>query len=104
MVRIPRWAGTIPKLRRSFGIVPAHRGIRTTGMYRFVRHPLYAAELLTLAGVALANPSVRNTLLWIVELAVQLGRTSTEEAFLGTDPDYANYVARVRYRLLPGIL
>ncbi len=91
-------------LRRSFGIVPAHRGIRTTGMYRFVRHPLYAAELLALAGVALAHPSVRNTLLWIVELAVQLGRTSTEEAFLGTDPDYANYVARVRYRLLPGIL
>ena len=91
-------------LRRSFGIVPAHRGIRTTGMYRVVRHPLYAAELLTLAGVALAHPSVRNASLWIVELAVQLGRTRAEEAFLGRDPDYAHYVARVRYRLLPGIL
>ena len=91
-------------LRRSFGIVPAHRGIRTTGLYRIVRHPLYAAELLALAGVALAHPGMRNVLLWVVEFVVQLARARAEEAFLGADPAYAHYLARVRYRLVPGIL
>ena len=91
-------------LRRSFGIVPAHRGIRTGGLYRFVRHPLYAAELLALAGVAVANPSPWNALLWVAELALQLARARAEEGFLDADPEYARYRARVRYRLVPRIL
>src|SRR5688572_8953728 len=29
-------------LRRSFGMVPALRGVKTGGPYRFIRHPMYA--------------------------------------------------------------
>src|SRR5579863_10206899 len=41
-------AAALLSLRRSFGIVPAHRGIRTQGLYNFVRHPLYASELFSI--------------------------------------------------------
>ena len=47
-------------LRRSFGLAPANRGVKTAGMYRYVRHPLYAAYLVTFAGYVLAYPAPRN--------------------------------------------
>ena len=34
------WAKLI--LRRSFGLTPANRGVKITGAYRFMRHPMYA--------------------------------------------------------------
>ena len=93
--------GALSSLRRSFGIVPANRGVRTEGLYRLVRHPLYAAELLALAGVAIGNPSVWNVLLWCVEVALQFARARAEERFLAADPVYADYCTKVRYRLIP---
>lgn len=94
----------ILSLRRSFGIVPANRGIRDGGLYRFVRHPLYAAELLFLAGFVLANPSPRNLALWALECALQLLRAQAEESFLSADRAYRAYLERVRYRLIPGLV
>lgn len=91
-------------LRRSFAIVPANRGIQVDGMYRFVRHPLYSAELLLFLGVALANPSVLNWSIWIIECGLQFARARIEERFLSEDPDYRSYLERVRYRLVPGLL
>ncbi len=38
--------GSLLSLRTSIGIVAANRGIREGGLYRIVRHPLYASELL----------------------------------------------------------
>lgn len=91
-------------LRRSFAVVPAHRGIRVDGMYRFVRHPLYAAELVLLAGVVIANPSTLNVLIWCAECVLQYARSRVEEDFLATDPDYRAYLGRVRHRLVPGVV
>ena len=45
-------------LNRSFGIVAANRGVKTTGMYRFVRHPIYAGYFLSMAAWLLQNPTV----------------------------------------------
>ena len=36
--------------RRSFGLMPANRGIVCTGLYRAVRHPIYAGYLVTHIG------------------------------------------------------
>src|SRR5262249_56294678 len=47
-------------LGRSFGIAPADRGLRTTGLYAWVRHPLYAMEICFFAGYLVVNPSWRN--------------------------------------------
>src|SRR5262249_28460109 len=34
-------------LGRSLGLVPAHRGLKISGPYRYVRHPMYAGYLLS---------------------------------------------------------
>jgi protein-S-isoprenylcysteine O-methyltransferase Ste14 len=91
-------------LQRSFGIVPANRGIQDGGLYRFMRHPLYAAELLTLLGFVLTSPSARNVLVWVVLCGLQFLRARAEENFLCADPAYRAYRDRVRYRLVPGLI
>jgi protein-S-isoprenylcysteine O-methyltransferase Ste14 len=91
-------------LERSFGVVPANRGIRDGGLYRLVRHPLYAAELLALFGVLIANPSVTNALVWVGDCALQCLRARAEERFLSADATYRAYRDRVRYRLIPGLI
>ena len=91
-------------LRRSFGIVPANRGVRTSGLYKLVRHPLYASELLVLLGIAVANPSAWNFGLFVCDCVLQLLRAAAEERFLGEDPVYCEYRARVRYQLIPLVL
>jgi len=91
-------------LRRSFGIVPANRGIRQGGLYRLIRHPLYFSELLSVVGFVIANPSARNALLWMALVVLQLLRARAEERLLSADPEYREYAARVRHRLIPGLL
>jgi protein-S-isoprenylcysteine O-methyltransferase Ste14 len=104
MIGIVAIAASMLSLRRSFGIVPANRGIRTGGLYSFVRHPLYASELLWMLGFVIANPSGWNIALWFCECLLQFARASAEERFLSLDPVYAEYRARVKYRLLPLVI
>ena len=40
-------------LRRSFGVVAANRGVKASGPYRLVRHPMYAGYALTHVGFLL---------------------------------------------------
>lgn len=91
-------------LRRSFAIVPANHGVREGGLYRFVRHPVYLAELTLLLGVLIANPTPRNTLLWLIECGLQFARALAEERHLAADPRYLAYCGRVRYRFIPALL
>jgi len=88
-------------LGRSFGLVAAHRGIKTGGPYRVVRHPVYAGYLLAHLGYLLENPSPHNAALVAVVWSCQLLRIRQEERFLASDPAYLAYRARVRWRLLP---
>jgi protein-S-isoprenylcysteine O-methyltransferase Ste14 len=97
-------AGSMLSLRRSFGIVPAHRGIRTQGLYNLVRHPLYASELLAMLGFVIANPNWWNITFWICDCVLQFTRACAEERFLSIDPLYAQYRARVKYRLIPLVI
>lgn len=90
-------------LWRSFGIVPANRGVKTSGPYRFVRHPMYAGYMLTHVGFLLGFPLLQNALLYLVVLLIEVARILREEALLGRDSGYRAYTERVRYRLLPGI-
>lgn len=76
----------------------------TEGPYVFVRHPGYIGALLMFAGLALALGSW-----WALAPAAFAGavlvlRTSWEDALLqGGLEGYADYIRRVRFRLLPGI-
>lgn len=90
-------------LRRSYGLVPANRGIKTGGPYRFVRHPMYAGYTLTHIGFLLGFPSPQNSLLYLTAFLIEVARLIREERILSKDPLYRKYAARVRYRLLPGL-
>ncbi len=91
-------------LGRSFGIVAAHRGLRTDGPYRLVRHPLYAAYAITYVGYLLSYPRVLNVVLVAVTIAVMWARVVAEERVLAEDPDYRAYRERTRWRFVPGIV
>jgi|PlaIllAssembly_1097288.scaffolds.fasta_scaffold31262_4 protein-S-isoprenylcysteine O-methyltransferase Ste14 len=90
-------------LNRSIGVIAANRGIRTRGIYSFVRHPLYAGEIIFFLSFLVANLNLTNTLLLPVLVMAQLVRASQEEALLVRDSEYRLYQARVPYRVIPGI-
>ncbi len=85
-------------LGRSFGIAPADRGLRITGLYRWVRHPLYLSELCFYLGYLVTNPSWRNLIGSCVVTVLQVVRIVREERILD---GYADYAQQVRWRLLP---
>jgi protein-S-isoprenylcysteine O-methyltransferase Ste14 len=87
----------------SFGIVAANRGVKIHGPYRFIRHPMYAGYVVTHIGFLLGFPSLRNAILYLAALAIQIARLKREERILMLDPAYQAYSSRVRYRLLPGL-
>jgi len=91
----------LASLNRSFGIVPAVRRVKTGGMYRFVRHPLYASYFVLLTGYVAAHASAWNAAICVFTLACMLARMRREERLLGNDPEYRSYMSRVRYRVLP---
>ena len=90
-------------LWRSFGLVPANRGIKTKGPYLFLRHPMYAGYTLTHIGFLLGFPSLQNSLLYLTAFLIEVARLMREELILNQDPLYREYATRVRYRLLPGV-
>jgi protein-S-isoprenylcysteine O-methyltransferase Ste14 len=90
-------------LRRSFGILPANRGVRRNGPYRFVRHPMYAGYVLTHAGFLISSFSLRNLLAYAVCWTAMVLRILAEERILSRDPAYRAYQGAVRKRLIPGI-
>lgn len=90
-------------LGRSLGLLPANRGIQSAGLYRFVRHPLYASYLLTFTGYLICNPTVQNGLIVIFGVTFLVLRIRYEEELLRQYPDYAIYADTTRWRLLPAI-
>lgn len=88
-------------LGRSFGCVPAHRGLQFAGPYRFVRHPMYAGYLLSHAAFLLMNPTLGNTAIYAAGYALQIPRIYAEERLLCRDPKYREFQRIVQYRLIP---
>lgn len=90
-------------LRFSFGILPANRGIVSSGAYRFMRHPIYLSYLIADIGFLLTNFGMQNLLVYAGLYTLQVMRISREEALLSDDPEYRLYREKVRFRVLPGI-
>lgn len=94
-------AGKI-SLGRSFGLIPANRGIVSTGLYRLVRHPIYLGYLITHVAFLAANPTVLNIGLLVSADIALLARAVCEERTLARDEAYRSYQTRVRWRIVPG--
>jgi protein-S-isoprenylcysteine O-methyltransferase Ste14 len=72
------------------------------GPYAFVRHPVYSGALVMLLGTPLALASWWGLIAFVIMVAVIVIRLLDEEKLLLANlPGYAEYVARVRYRLMP---
>jgi protein-S-isoprenylcysteine O-methyltransferase Ste14 len=88
-------------LGRSLGIIAANRGIKTSGLYRVLRHPMYASHLLGYFGYLACYPTVQNCTIVAVTLIALCERARVEERLLAADPAYRAYARRVRWRLVP---
>ena len=89
--------------RRSFHLAanPTKGGLVTTGPYRYIRHPIYAAVcLFTFTGV-LTHWSLRSVAFGALILAGTLFRIYAEESLVTAQyPEYRDYAART-WRLVP---
>ena len=90
-------------LGRSFGMVPANRGLRLSGPYRLVRHPMYLGYMLAHLGFVLSNPTGWNLAVYGLAYACQIPRLLAEEKLLSDDDTYRQYQAQVPFHLIPGV-
>jgi protein-S-isoprenylcysteine O-methyltransferase Ste14 len=90
-------------LGRSFGLMPANRGIVSTGLYRLVRHPIYLGYLITHYAFVAANPTIWNVVLLVASDLALMARAVCEERTLARDPEYRAYQQMVRWRVVPGV-
>lgn len=98
---IQAWAKLV--LRRSFGVAPANRGVKISGPYRFVRHPMYAGYALVHMAVIILMFHPMNLIIYAIGWWAQILRLLAEERLLAQDPDYAEYMTKVHWRLIPGV-
>lgn len=90
-------------LNRSIGLLPAYRGIKSCGLYSWVRHPLYTAYVLTYLGYWINNQSWANAVIIVAGTAFLVMRIHYEEALLFKYADYTRYAKRIRWRLIPSV-
>jgi protein-S-isoprenylcysteine O-methyltransferase Ste14 len=94
---------SLSMLGRSFSIIPQARKLVQTGPYKFVRHPVYLGELISILGVVLARLSIVAIALYCLLTALLIYRALQEEKLLaGIFPEYDTHFLR-RARLIPGV-
>lgn len=87
------WA--LKNLSTNISVVPQAREVVTTGPYAWVRHPLYAAELINTGGVCLAFHGIWPWVVLAGLAGLQYFRARREEALLAaTLPGYDEYRER----------
>lgn len=92
-------------LGRSFSLFAEVRELVTAGPYRFVRHPLYVGEIVSVWGYALLWSSPWTLCVAALVSVLQVWRARVEESKLARHlPGYAAYRARTGFLLprLPG--
>jgi protein-S-isoprenylcysteine O-methyltransferase Ste14 len=90
-------------LGRSFGLVPANRGVVVAGPYAAVRHPIYAGYLVAHAAFLAAHPSTWNIVVLAIADGALVIRALMEERVLAMDEAYRAYCTRVAWHLVPGV-
>jgi protein-S-isoprenylcysteine O-methyltransferase Ste14 len=90
-------------LGRNLSIIAQARAVADQGPYRWLRHPLYAGELISALGLALTLATAAAFALWLVLCGLQVYRAAREEqVLLQALPGYRDYRRRTA-ALLPGI-
>jgi protein-S-isoprenylcysteine O-methyltransferase Ste14 len=90
-------------LRNAFSILPQARALITGGPYRYIRHPLYAAEGVASVGLMIQFVQPLAAVITVVGFGLQILRMHYEERVLSeTFSEYASYKKRT-FRLVPGL-
>jgi len=90
-------------LSRTIG-VQENQQVIDTGLYSIVRHPMYAATLVLFGSMPLVLGSVPAFLIFLCYPLIIAKRIRNEEEMLSRELNgYADYMQRVKYRLIPGI-
>ncbi len=90
-------------LGRSFGLVPANRGVVAGGPYGLMRHPIYTGYLISHVAFVAAHPTTWNFTVIVVSDVALVVRALLEERVLIQDERYRAYCARVGWHLMPGV-
>ncbi len=88
-------------LNRSFGLVAANRGVKTSGAYRFVRHPMYLGYMTMHVGFLLVAPILWNLCIYLCVWGLLVWRISMEERVLSESETYRAFKEETPWRLLP---
>lgn len=76
----------------------------STGVYGFVRHPMYLGGVLLFIGVPMLLGSVYGLIIGLIMIFLLAGRIIGEEKMLFNELEgYADYKKKVKYRLIPFI-
>ena len=76
----------------------------STGLYGIVRHPMYSATLLLFLSMPLVLGSLYAFLIFLIYPFIIAKRIRHEESFLKKElPGYAEYMQKVKYRMIPFI-
>ena len=96
--------GGIATLKSNFGIFPEARGLVRNGLYRYVRHPLYAGEIIAGLGFTLGTTWLPAFALFAAQCALLYWRTVLEERALSACFSAYPTYQRTTKRLIPGVL
>lgn len=66
-------------LGKSFGVSPANRGVVRSGVYSYLRHPMYVGYVISEAGFIVLNPW--NGILWAISVILYALRAIIENKF-----------------------
>lgn len=84
--------------------VQEHQRVIDTGLYGFVRHPMYSATLLLFLSMPIVLGSLYSFLIFLAYPFIIAKRIQGEERFLEENLEgYRAYEQKVRYRLIPFI-
>jgi protein-S-isoprenylcysteine O-methyltransferase Ste14 len=93
----------IASLNRNFGLFPEARGLVTTGLYRYVRHPLYLGEIVAGLGLTIGTTFLPAIGLFAIQCGLLYWRSVFEERALAASfPAYDEYKKKT-WRFIPGI-
>ncbi|UFZ04272.1 isoprenylcysteine carboxylmethyltransferase family protein [Bradyrhizobium ontarionense] len=84
--------------------VASDQTVIATGPYAILRHPMYAAAVVLMAGIPIALGSWWGLFVMAAIVPALVWRLLHEERMLAEQlPGYRDYLARVRWRLVPSV-
>ena len=94
------WA--VVALGRNISVIPQARAVATSGPYRWFRHPLYAFELVSGAGLCFVSGGLWPFMEWVGSAGLLVLRATWEEQLLSASlSGYDEYAAHTRGLTLP---